>query len=382
MADRHLKVLLIEDNPGDVRLIWEILAEVRNSPFYLEVADRLLSGLQAIEKSKPDVILLDLSLPDSNGIYTLNRVRDKAPDVPVVILTGMDDELTAIKTMKEGAQDYLVKGRTDSDLLRRSLLYAYERNRLFIEFDKNKEELAKSYARLEQMDTMRAAFMSKISSELIEPLVDIKDSVAQMKEKKTKCSPAETKKIKSIKNNVDRLFELVSDMLDVARIETGAFSIKKESVDIAAIIGDAIESLKPMADEKKVKIVSDLMVKEKTASVDAYRIRNAVTNLIRNAVRFSGPKQEVRVGLSDETIEGKPYVKISVKDQGAGIENKDLDKIFVSFFQGREETDLIYKGAGVGLSIVKSIVEAHGGRLWAESEGRNKGSTFYISLPA
>ncbi|HDQ25452.1 MAG TPA: response regulator, partial [bacterium] len=121
---KHIKVLLIEDNPGDVRLIWEILSEVRHSPFYLSVADTLLGGLKEIEKTGPDVILLDLSLPDSNGIYTLNRVRDKAPEVPVVVLTGLDDELTAIKSLKEGAQDYLVKGRTDSDLLKRAIIYA------------------------------------------------------------------------------------------------------------------------------------------------------------------------------------------------------------------------------------------------------------------
>jgi len=145
MGDKHIKVLLIEDNPGDVRLIWEILSEVRNSPFYLNVTDTLLKGMEAIKADTPDVILLDLSLPDSNGIYTLNRVRDKSEKVPVVIITGLDDEITAIKALKEGAQDYLVKGRTDSDLLKRALLYAIERNRLILELEEANRKLKESY---------------------------------------------------------------------------------------------------------------------------------------------------------------------------------------------------------------------------------------------
>jgi DNA-binding response OmpR family regulator len=171
MIRKHIKVLLIEDNEGDVRLIWEILSEVRNSPFYLEVAGTLLSGLQTIEKNTPDVILLDLSLPDSNGIYTLNRVRDKAKKVPVVVLTGFDDEITAIKSLKEGAQDYLVKGRTDSDLLKRALIYSIERNSLLNELEGNENMLKESYEKLKELDGQREKFIDKVSTEL-KPIVE------------------------------------------------------------------------------------------------------------------------------------------------------------------------------------------------------------------
>ena len=145
MNKKHIKVLLIEDNQGDVRLIWEILSEVRNSPFYLEVAATLLGGLQSLEKAKPDIVLLDLTLPDSNGIYTLNRVKDKVKEIPVLVLTGMDDEMLAIKSLKEGAQDYLVKGRTDSELLKRAILHAIERNKLISDMEENDRKLKESY---------------------------------------------------------------------------------------------------------------------------------------------------------------------------------------------------------------------------------------------
>src|ERR1035437_2687783 len=170
MASNHIKVLLIEDNPGDVRLIWEILSEIRNSPFYLSVADSLLNGLKEIEKEKPHVILLDLSLGDSNGIYTLNRVRDKAKDVPIVILTGMDDEMTAMKSLKEGAQDYLVKGRTDSDLLKKAIIYSIERFRLV-------SELEEKRARLEEKDKVKYNFLLMVFHELLIPATAIKSAI-------------------------------------------------------------------------------------------------------------------------------------------------------------------------------------------------------------
>ncbi|HNZ29261.1 MAG: Response regulator PleD [Candidatus Aerophobetes bacterium ADurb.Bin490] len=166
MNKKHIKVLLIEDNQGDVRLIWEILSEVRNSPFYLEVAATLLGGLQSLEKAKPDIVLLDLTLPDSNGIYTLNRVKDKVKEIPVVVLTGMDDEMLAIKSLKEGAQDYLVKGRTDSELLKRAILHAIERNKLISDMEENDRKLKESYERLKIHDDLRESEIKRLSEDL------------------------------------------------------------------------------------------------------------------------------------------------------------------------------------------------------------------------
>lgn len=180
MNKKHIKVLLIEDNQGDVRLIWEILSEVRNSPFYLEVATTLLSGLQALEKAKPDIVLLDLTLPDSNGIFTLNRVKDKVKEIPVVVLTGMDDEILAIKSLKEGAQDYLVKGRTDSELLKRAILHAIERNKLISDMEENDRRLKESYDRLKTQDDRREAEISRLSEDLASAENTLKEILKKM----------------------------------------------------------------------------------------------------------------------------------------------------------------------------------------------------------
>lgn len=122
-----LSVLLIEDNPGDARLIREMLANVPAARLRLQHADRLAAGLERLEEA--DVVLLDLSLPDSHGLETFQRLRDAAPGLPVVVLTGLDDETLAVRAVQEGAQDYLPKGQVDGQLLVRSMRYAIERKR-------------------------------------------------------------------------------------------------------------------------------------------------------------------------------------------------------------------------------------------------------------
>ncbi len=129
-----IKLLLIEDNPGDVRLIREALKEGDRTEFELECTDLLSKGLERLSKGGIDAVLLDLSLPDSLGVDTFFKVQAQARELPIVILTGLEDETTAMKTVKDGAQDYLFKGRLDGQLLERSLRYAIERQRMLAEF--------------------------------------------------------------------------------------------------------------------------------------------------------------------------------------------------------------------------------------------------------
>src|SRR5260370_795071 len=124
-----IRVLLVEDNPGDVRLFLELLRETGAGHVKLEHVDRLGTALERLSNQAFDVVLLDLSLPDAHGLDTLVRAHAHAPSVPIVVLTGLDDQALAVKAVRAGAQDYLVKGRVDGDLLVRSMRYATERAR-------------------------------------------------------------------------------------------------------------------------------------------------------------------------------------------------------------------------------------------------------------
>ncbi|MEE8606613.1 MAG: PAS domain S-box protein [Nitrospiraceae bacterium] len=124
-----INILLIEDNPGDARLIREMLGEVRGASFAMEVASELPTGLQRLSAGGADVVLLDLSMPGSGGLDTFTKAHAQAGHVPIIVLTGLDDEAVAVRAVREGAQDYLIKGQVDSHLLGRAIRYAIERKR-------------------------------------------------------------------------------------------------------------------------------------------------------------------------------------------------------------------------------------------------------------
>src|SRR5579864_9257102 len=134
-----IRVLLVEDNPGDARLLVELLRETEAGRLKLEQVDRLNTALERLSRERFDLVLLDLSLPDEQGLNTLVRAHACAPKVPIVVLTGLDDEGLAVKAVRAGAQDYLVKGRVDGDLLVRSIRYATERGRAMEALERREE---------------------------------------------------------------------------------------------------------------------------------------------------------------------------------------------------------------------------------------------------
>lgn len=144
MHKENIRILLIEDNPADTRLIKEMLVEVRDKRFAVKHVERLSAGINYLSEQEPDVILLDLTLPDSQGIDTFNKIKTNAPNIPVVILTGINDETMATRMVQRGAQDYIVKGQVDKNLLVRSIHYAIERKK----FEKTIRESERRYRTL------------------------------------------------------------------------------------------------------------------------------------------------------------------------------------------------------------------------------------------
>ena len=159
MIDRLIKVLLIEDNPDDVLLIREALAVISGAPVDLESVDRLQDGLERLAEERFDVVLLDMGLPDSQGLETVEKICAEAPGVPIVVLTGLDDEALGVKAVRAGAQDFLTKGQMDSRIMIRAIGYAIERHRLLTEIERQQHELeVRSLERMSQQPSSEAAF--------------------------------------------------------------------------------------------------------------------------------------------------------------------------------------------------------------------------------
>ena len=151
MNEKKIRILLVEDNPADARLLKELLADAGAGKFELVRVERFDKATEMIDAEQYDVILLDLCLPDSYRLDTVVRARSRAPSVPIVVLTGMDDETIAIEALQIGAQDYLVKGQTNGPLLVRTLHYAIERKRAEIEREVLIEELKNALANVKRL---------------------------------------------------------------------------------------------------------------------------------------------------------------------------------------------------------------------------------------
>ena len=145
------KILLIEDNKGDARLLEEMMHDTGTTPFTIIWADRLSSGLKYLKRGGIHLVLLDLGLPDSDGFDTFKAIKESAPDVPIIVMTGLNDEKMAIDAVREGAQDYLVKGQVEGNLLIRAMRYAGERKKLEAEREKLIADLQEALAKIKTL---------------------------------------------------------------------------------------------------------------------------------------------------------------------------------------------------------------------------------------
>ncbi len=148
------RVLLVEDNPGDVRLLTLALAEDADAHFDLVEASRLSQAFDRLDRGDVELVLLDLTLPDGHGLDTFHRTHERAPDVAIVVLTGLDDESVAVRAVRDGAQDYLVKGQVSGQLLARSMRYAIERKRLALERERLIADLRKALDEIKTLSGM------------------------------------------------------------------------------------------------------------------------------------------------------------------------------------------------------------------------------------
>ncbi len=254
--------------------------------------------------------------------------------------------------------------------------------------------LKQSYEKLREADKLKSNFISIVSHELRTPLTIIKGFTSFL-EKEAAGGLNETQKnfVSTISSNTERLARIINDMVDMSKIESGIFSIEKERRELVSLINEVVESMRHVAGEKGVFLSAEFSGKNAIAYVDKGRIVQTVSNLINNAVRFSGNGGNVIVSLAaaekavlpariaEKMSEEKNYYHICVRDEGAGIEEKYLDKIFERFFQVESANTRKHQGAGLGLSIAKSIVEAHGGQIWAESDGPGKGAKIQMIIP-
>ena len=359
----RIRALLVEDNPGDARLIREMLREAGAGHAAVDLvhADRLAAGLAHLAGCGADVVLLDLSLPDSHGFETFEAAHNAAPDVPIVVLSGLDDEALAVRAVHEGAQDYLVKGRVDGGIILRSMRYAIERQRL-------------EQARRE-LERQRDEFFSSVSHDLRMPVAAIKAAIGVvLANEPAGTSPALHRLLGNIDLAADELARLIDDLLEIARLQAGRVELWRSEVDVRDVVTRAARAVESLVQARGQQLELRLPREPVRASVDAERLGRVLRNLIGNAQKYG--REHGRIAVAVEQRPGE--VRLAVADDGQGIPAAEQERIFERFYRAGGGNG--QPGSGLGLPIARALVELHGGRLWVESAPR-QGSTFYVSLP-
>ena len=373
-AHEDIKVLLVDDSPEQRQLVGLQLSELKHPRFQLVEAFRLTDGLVLLGE-RIDVALLDLTLPDARGLEAVTTVRNRFPSVPVVVLTGTDDERLAMSALREGADDYLVKDGVTSQVLKRVLMHAMERHRVAEALASSRERLLEAQ-KLEALGRLAGGIAHDFNNILVS-IIGYSDILMEELADSELCEDA-----KEIRVAGERATQLTRQILAFSRRDQPTV----EPLDINEIV-DQMRRMLARLLPRKISLEMELADSLPTILADRGHLEQVVMNLVvnaRDAISDRG-KIHVATGLArideeDAHLTHVPapgtFVYLRVSDTGSGMPEQVVRRIFEPFFttKGKEE------GTGLGLSTVYGIVKSVDGGIAVDSEP-GQGTTFHVYLP-
>src|ERR1700688_3176778 len=308
MKEKALHVLLVEDNAGNSRLLRKMFSTEKVGSFELTHLLRMSEAIVHLTKRGVDVVLLDMGLPDAHGLDTVRQAHAVAPNVPLIVLTGLDDEALAAEAMKEGAQDYLIKGQIENRALPRALRHAIERHRMQTETD---------LIRTQQLQ-FKDEFLSHVSHELRSPLSAIRQFVTILLDGLAgELKPEQHEYMGIVLRNVKQLQSMINDLLEVTRVQAGKLMIEPQRTSISDAIGYAVDTLQGAATAKRIALSSDMGLLLPSICTDPTRLRQILIILLDNAIKFTPANGEVKIQA--RVSENDPSLLVlEVSDSGCG----------------------------------------------------------------
>ncbi len=367
MSAESVRVLLIEDNPGDAKLVEIALVQSRNPSFQVRTVATMASALELLAASHLDTLLVDLSLPDCSQRDAIPRITSAAPQVPIVVLTGLDDEEFSRELVKLGAQDYLVKGQFDGRLLARALCYAIERKR-------TQRELATARDEALEASEHKSSFLAAMSHEIRTPM----NAIIGMTEMllTTELDAEQREFAATVNSSGKALLTIINDILDLSKVSAGKLTLHDAEFSPAIAVEGAIELFTGRVHASDVRLISLLDGDVPTKLFgDAGRLRQVLINLVGNAVKFTERGEIVVEVRKEEETHDEVKLNFSVSDTGPGIPAAAVEHLFDAFYQVDSLAVRRQSGTGLGLSIAAQIIELMGGKISVESVV-GKGSSF------
>ncbi|MEQ9619613.1 MAG: ATP-binding protein [Deltaproteobacteria bacterium] len=373
-----INLLLVEDNPGDARIIKELLLESSIDRVELTNAECLDDAIERIGEKDFDIVISDLSLPDAQGIDTLKSIISAVPEIPVVVLTGNNDDTLGLKLIQQGAQDFLVKGQIDSNLLIRSINYAIERKLAETELQRKKTEIEEAHDKLRttsqmliQAEKMSAVgtLVAGVAHELNNPLMGIINAI-EMGLRKTDQDDRRYDYLSIAKEATERCIEIVEVLLTFSHSDGESF--QRESC--LKVLDRVLKLAHYRITKSGIRITQRTNGGDLEVWMRPNNMQQVFFNLISNAIDAleKGERKEIIIDMN----RNGSHVEIVIEDTADGIATEHLQRIFDPFFT----TKTVGKGTGLGLSICKNIINAHDGDITCRSEV-GVGTKFTILLP-
>ena len=393
--DRSVRVLHIEDSRTDVELVRAVLNHSPVAAFTVEAVPTLADGLRRLaDDGGPErafeVIVLDLHLPDAEGLSTFTRAAAAAGPVPIVVCTGSGDDTLGITAVEHGAQDFVVKWGSDPESLGRTLLYAVQRSRQLAELQRHLVESADAgegpkrlpppvsgghppAPGLAATNSAIREFLAMVVHEIRTPITVISGYASLLRDAPETFTPVEqVESLSTILLQTERLRRLTDTLLTHEGLEAGAVRPEPEEVCVIEAIDGALAAAGPSTADFKVSCDPGL-----TTRVDPAHLQQVLVNYATNAVKYGAEPYTVRAG-----VEGEPAaVVIRVIDGGDGVPEEFVPRLFGRFARSEMvRSRRGVHGTGLGLSIVAGLLHANNGDAWYEP-GEPRGSRFCLRLP-
>ena len=419
--------VLVVDDEESVTITMAAILEMDG--YSVATALRADDALTQIEAEEFDLVLTDLRLDDFDGMDVLAAARRKSPETVGIVLTGYASLESAVKALREGAYDYMLKP-ADVEELRATVARGIERRKLgeqlrarvadlesanrtinelneglqdrvaqataelrarVRDLDEARSELQTSYEKLQELDKLKSQFLSIASHELKTPITAmsgfVQIAVRRIKRRLGAGRPTETdwkkeeetllEQLEVVQRQTSKLARLVDELLDVSRIESGRLELRVSDVDLPELVAEVMRRHQLMATKHELRLNYD---PERKLGVrgDRDHLEQVLNNLIGNAMKYSPDGGAIDVTV---TRAGEQEVEFMVTDHGIGIHPAELMRVFGLFYRSPDRLARDVGGMGLGLYITKEIVDRHNGRIWADSEV-GKGTAFHVALPA
>jgi signal transduction histidine kinase len=376
-----VRVLLIDDDQDDYVITRELLSEIPGGRFHLDWVSDYPAGVEAVCAGGHDVFLVDYRLGAKTGIDLLHETRGRGRIGPVILFTGQGHSQTDMEALDAGADDYLEKSGLTPGLLDRSIRFAIVQRKAAAELERKvqerTEELARANAALRDADRRKDEFLALLAHELRNPLAPIRNALEILR---LAGDTGETvrRQRERLERQVAQLVRLVDDLLDVSRITTGKLRLSLEPLTVQEVVEAALDMSRSQIEKAKLTLSTDVPAEPVVLTGDRVRLAQVFTNILNNAAKFTEPGGQVAVSV--ETADGR--VAVTVRDTGVGIPADVLPQLFGLFTQIDRSLNRSQGGLGIGLAIVRRLVEMHGGTVSAHSDGPGTGAAFTVTLPA